>query len=446
MTDPYARFTRTPAGRRVVGALGLPRPVALRRRSDGGPPVDGDVVLGGTGGHLEEYAATAMRGLGVTVRSASDAVDRPAALVLDASGIGSAPDLRALHAFFSRRVRGLRSCGRVVVLGLDPVACDGVGAHVAQRALEGFTRSVGKELGHGSTAQLVHVAPGGEAHLGSTLEFLLSGGSAYVSGQVLRVGAPVTDHEADVDPEQPLAGKVAVVTGASRGIGASIATTLAHRGATVVGLDVPALAGDLAAQTRQTAGDRLVLDVTAVDAPQRMARHLREHHGGVDVLVHNAGITRDKRLANMKPDVWSRTVDVNLVAPQRITEHLLDEGVLRSGGRVIGVSSIAGIAGNSGQTNYATSKAGIIGLVDALAGRAAERGVTVNAVAPGFIETQMTAKIPLAIREAGRRMNSMRQGGLPVDVAETIAWFAHPGSGGVNGTVVRVCGQSLLGA
>ena len=107
---------------------------------------------------------------------------------------------------------------------------------------------------------------------------------------------------------------------------------------------------------------------------------------------------------------------------------------------------ISGIAGNVGQANYATSKAGVIGMVRSLAPVAAERQATINAVAPGFIETKMTAAIPLVVREAGRRMNSLSQGGLPVDVAETIAWYANPASGGVNGNVVRVCGQSLLGA
>ena len=125
---------------------------------------------------------------------------------------------------------------------------------------------------------------------------------------------------------------------------------------------------------------------------------------------------------------------------------LLEAGTLRDGGRIICVSSISGIAGNRGQSNYATSKAGVIGRVESMAATLRERRITINAVAPGFIETHMTATIPLAIREAGRRMNSMSQGGQPVDVAQTIAWFAHPGSAGVTGQVVRVCGQSLLGA
>jgi 3-oxoacyl-[acyl-carrier protein] reductase len=107
---------------------------------------------------------------------------------------------------------------------------------------------------------------------------------------------------------------------------------------------------------------------------------------------------------------------------------------------------MSGVAGNSGQTNYATSKAGVIGMVEAMASELAERGVTINAVAPGFIETQMTAAMPIAPREAGRRLSSLSQGGLPVDVAETIAWFASPASTALNGNTVRVCGQNLLGA
>jgi 3-oxoacyl-[acyl-carrier protein] reductase len=139
-------------------------------------------------------------------------------------------------------------------------------------------------------------------------------------------------------------------------------------------------------------------------------------------------------------------MEINLIAPHRIDAELFARDAVRQNGRVVCVSSISGIAGNAGQTNYATSKAGVIGMVQAYAPRLAERGATINAVAPGFIETQMTAAMPIATREAGRRMNSLAQGGLPVDVAETIAWFASPGSAGVNGQVVRVCGQSLIGA
>jgi 3-oxoacyl-[acyl-carrier protein] reductase len=148
----------------------------------------------------------------------------------------------------------------------------------------------------------------------------------------------------------------------------------------------------------------------------------------------------------MTAEQWARVLAVNLAAPERITQALLDEKLLRTGGRVVGVASIAGIAGNRGQTNYAASKAGVIGLARAWAPLLAERGVTVNAVAPGVIETAMTAGMPPVVREAARRMNSLAQAGLPVDVAETVAWLAAPATGGVTGSVVRVCGQSLLGA
>ena len=193
-------------------------------------------------------------------------------------------------------------------------------------------------------------------------------------------------------------------------------------------------------------GSTLVLDITDDDAPNRIAGDLLEHHGGVDVVVHNAGVTRDKTLGRMSEDQWDRVIEINLTAQERINEALLAREAIRENGRIVSVSSMSGIAGNAGQTNYAASKAGVIGMVEAMASVVGKKCLTINAVAPGFIETQMTAAMPIATREAGRRMNSLAQGGLPVDVAETVAWYASPASGGVNGTVVRVCGQSLVGA
>ena len=139
-------------------------------------------------------------------------------------------------------------------------------------------------------------------------------------------------------------------------------------------------------------------------------------------------MTRDKTLGRMSAELWDMVIGINLTAPQRIDKELFARKAVRDNGRIVCVSSISGIAGNAGQTNYSTSKAGVIGIVQEFAPALAERGVTINAVAPGFIETQMTAAMPIATREAGRRMNSLSQGGLPVDVAETIAWFASPAS------------------
>jgi 3-oxoacyl-[acyl-carrier protein] reductase len=331
------------------------------------------------------------------------------------------------------------------VIGRDPETVKDPSEHIAQRALEGFTRSLGKETGRGRTVNLVLLAPGGEDQLASTLRFLLSARSAYVSGQVIHVGKAAKG-SAPADWSKPLAGKVALVTGASRGIGAAIVEVLHRDGAQIIGLDIPPLADELAATLRPLGGDPITLDVTSEDAPTELAAQIKALHSKVDIVVHNAGITQDRRLARMKQERWDKVMAVNLVAPQRLTDGLIDAGLLGKGSRVIGVSSIAGVAGNNGQTNYGTSKAGVIGFVEAYSEVLGKLGGTVNAVAPGFIETAMTAAIPLTIREAGRRMNSMTQGGLPVDVAETIAWYASPGSAGVNGRTIRVCGQSLIGA
>ncbi|HXW58386.1 MAG TPA: 3-oxoacyl-ACP reductase [Solirubrobacteraceae bacterium] len=450
VTDVYTQLVNTPIGRLVTRQVGLPAPVPLRRDGDAGAPPPGPVLLeAAPGGRLRSQLAQALGEAGAELsrRGVTGATPTVHGLVFDATGIAEPARLVDLQEFFSASIRALAPCGRAVVLGLPPADCSDPAEAIAQRSLEGFTRSLGKELRRGATAQLVYVAPGGELQLASTLRFLLSPRSAYVSGQVVRVGPGAP--RADLDWTQPQRGRVALVTGASRGIGASIAATLARDGANVVGIDVPALADDLRAAMDALGGSGPALDITAGDAPQRIAAHLRNEHGGVDVVVHNAGITRDRSLGRMDAERFASVIDVNLRAPQLITDALIGDGaepVLRPGGRVVCVSSISGIAGNAGQTNYATSKAGVIGLVDAYAPFLAAHGATINAVAPGFIETQMTASMPFALREAGRRMNSLSQGGLPVDVAETIAWLASPASGGVNGNVIRVCGQSLLGA
>jgi 3-oxoacyl-[acyl-carrier protein] reductase len=444
MSDRYQGFVQTPIGKLLVKNLGLPNPVPLERYADGDPLVSGTVAVGGTG-RLAESLPGILDLLGIASTQSTDAAAKYKGLVFDATGLTSTSELSALRDFFTPLLRSLETCPRVVVLGTPPESVEG-SERVAQRALEGFTRSLGKELGRGGTVQLVYVAEGAEGATASTLGFLLSPKSAYVSGQVIRIGATGETSAAEVDDQlRPLAGKVALVTGASRGIGEQIARVLHRDGATVIGVDVPQAASELQAVMKELDGDHLTLDITAKDAPQRIAHHVKEKHGGVDVVVHNAGITRDKKLANMDEDRWNSVLNVNLVAPERITRELLDQKAINDNGRVIGVASIAGIAGNVGQTNYAASKAGVIGLVDSLADEL-KHGVTVNAVAPGFIETKMTAAVPLATREVGRRLNAMSQGGLPVDVAETIAWYANPGSTAVNGNVVRVCGQMMLGA
>jgi 3-oxoacyl-[acyl-carrier protein] reductase len=446
MSDLYQQLVNTPVGKVVSKQIGLPTPVKLERYEPGQAVITGRVLLGGAGrltGPVAEVLTTLGAELWAPETGPTDLTFK--ALVFDATGIHSTEQLHEAFAFFAPVIRKLRACGRVIVLGTAPESCDAPQEAIAQRALEGLSRSIGKEVRRGSTAQLVYVEPGAEDEIESTLRFFLSPKSAYVSGQVLRVG-PGAASATPIDWERPLDGKIALVTGAARGIGKSIATVLARDGAHAVCLDIPASERDLRGVAEEVGGSSLAVDITDADGPSIIASHLLDAHGGVDVVVHNAGVTRDKTLGGMDDTRWDTVLGINLLAPQRIDRELFERDAVRENGRVVCVSSISGIAGNAGQTNYSTSKAGVIGIVQSWAPALATRGVTINAVAPGFIETQMTAVMPLATREAGRRMNSLAQGGLPVDVAETIAWFASPGSAGVTGNVVRVCGQSLLGA
>jgi 3-oxoacyl-[acyl-carrier protein] reductase len=440
VSDLYTQVVNSPPGRMIAGRVGLPQPTQLERHEPGAPVITGAVLSGGAPrGRLAKKIEQVLGDVGASKPETSDAPVK--ALVFDATGIADSTELVELQRFFHPNVKRVQRSGRVVVLGTPPAGLPARAA-TAQRALEGFTRSLAKEIGRGSAAQLVYVAEGAEEEIDSTLRFLLSPRSAYVSGQVVEIGKAVTKTP-EVDWERPLGGKVALVTGASRGIGEAIATTLHRDGAELVLLDVPALSADLAAVAERLGAETIELDITDPDAPKQTAAAIPD---GVDVIVHNAGVTRDRTIAKMPEDRWSSLMEINLSSEERINDELLERNLLRPNGRIVCVSSMSGIAGNSGQTNYATSKAGVIGMVEALAPELAKRKATINAVAPGFIETQMTAKMPIAIREAGRRMNSMSQGGLPVDVAETIAWFASPASSGVNGNTVRVCGQSLLGA
>jgi 3-oxoacyl-[acyl-carrier protein] reductase len=442
MSDRYSQLVNAPVVSTVAKQLGLPQPVNLDRYKEGAPVVAGPVLSGAApGGRLDKYLPAFLDSIKAE-RAGTEG--RAKALVFDATGIGDSTELVELQRFFYPAVGRLQRSGRVVVIGTPPAEAGSARAHTAQRALEGFTRSLAKEIGgRGATAQLVYVAKGAEDELDSTLRFLLSPRSAYVSGQVVRIGKGVAATP-EIDWERPLTGKVALVTGASRGIGAAIAATLARDGARVVGLDVPQAADDLRAVTGAIDGEALGLDITADDAPERIASHFAK--GGVDIVVHNAGVTKDRTIAKMPEERWAQLLEINLSSEERINDALLDGKRLNANGRIVCVSSMSGIAGNSGQTNYAASKAGVIGMVEALAPQLAKQKATINAVAPGFIETKMTGAMPIGPREAGRRLSSLSQGGLPVDVAETIAWFASPASTGVNGNTVRVCGQSLLGA
>ena len=479
MSDWLVEVGQNKQARTVIRSLGLPVPVPEKLARDKGPWVadplrDRAIVVGATGGSalVSEIAASlAAAGAdsyvdGNTVqeaafRAAGEAFGRPArkaaelpdaarvhALVFDASGIAGAAELRSLYDFFHAHIDRIARCGRVVVVGRADSEEPSPERALVATALEGFVRSVAKEVGRkGATANLVLVAADAGARLDAVLRFVLSARSAFITGQPIAVSQRARGWGSHPGKTslfvRPLDGKVVLVTGAARGIGEATARALAQEGAHVVCLDRPTDDAATSKLAREIGGTPLLLDVTDPEAPRRIADAVKGL-GGAYAVIHNAGITRDKTLARMKPELWDQIIDVNLASVLAITQAL--EPSLEPGARIVCLSSIAGIAGNVGQTNYAASKAGIIGYVRALASKLADRGITVNAVAPGFIETRLTAAIPFVVREGGRRMSALGQGGLPIDVAQAIVFLSSPGAQGITGSVLRVCGGSLIGA
>lgn len=471
MNDRYLEFTHSSLGKTLAGLLGLPTPPVLRRAETAwtAQPLEARNVLLGSASDssLSEPLLSALHAMGANLRIAPEhpglALLKPAAanlgirlasnpgdagagrndaLVFDASGLASPAQLRELYDFFQPVVRGVAGNGRIVVLVRAPESRDTPAQRAVSATLRGFVRSLAKEVGkNGTTANLLEVQAKADDGLDAPLRFFLSEHSAFVTGQELTLSA---GGRAGIALPGSLEGKIALVTGAARGIGASISEVLAREGAQVIGMDHPSAEGALGETMAKLGGVGLALDVTAADAAQRIAEETGKRFGGLDIVVHNAGITRDKMLRNMPPHYWDMVVGVNFAAILDINEGLLRNG-LRDGARIVCISSMNGIAGAAGQTNYSATKSGLISYVEGMAPVLAKRGGAINAVAPGFIETQMTAAMPFGPREVGRRINSLSQGGLPQDIAEAVAFFASPAAGSVNGRTLRVCGQHWMG-
>lgn len=444
MTDRLLSLAQQRWSAPLLRALGLPQPQLLRRRAPGAwqrQELAGRRLrlLAAAPGALAPRLQAWAEGRGLQVLTGEEGAQ---ALLLDLSAASRLDELQALRALAQPAVSGLARGGRVLLLAPPLDATAGPEALAVAAALRGFVRALGKELGRrGASANLLALDAGADtAALGAALDFFLGDGGAYVSGQVLNLPSAVAG------AGEALQGALAVVTGAAGGIGTATVRRLAAEGVRVLCADVPAAAAPLQALAAAVGGEVLGLDIASPAGVAQLAQAVAVR-GGASLLVHNAGITRDRSLARMSAAEWDGVLAVNLGAVLAIDAALDAAAALRPGAREICLASISGIAGNAGQTNYAASKAGLIGYVQARGAELARRGGgAAFAVAPGFIETAMTRRMPWMLREAGRRLNALQQGGQPEDVAEAIAFLARPEAAAFSGQTLRVCGQSLLGA
>ncbi|MCT8286874.1 MULTISPECIES: 3-oxoacyl-ACP reductase FabG [Xanthomonas translucens group] len=244
---------------------------------------------------------------------------------------------------------------------------------------------------------------------------------------------------------KPLQGDVALVTGASRGIGAAIADTLAAQGATVIGTATSA-SGAQAIGERLAAhgGHGRALDVTDPAAVEALIEAIGKEFGAVSILVNNAGITRDNLLMRMKEEDWQAIIDTNLTSVFRTSKAVLRGMMKARKGRIVNIASVVGVTGNPGQANYAAAKAGIIAFSKSMAKEIGSRGITVNVVAPGFIDTDMTKALPEAQRNALLEQIALGQLGQPADIANAVAFLVGPGAGYITGETLHVNGGMYM--
>ncbi len=237
-----------------------------------------------------------------------------------------------------------------------------------------------------------------------------------------------------------LANEIALVTGASRGIGAAIVQTLTERGAYVIGTATTTAGAEGISTALGARGQGVVLDVTQAATIETLFTQLKAQERLPSILVNNAGITRDQLAMRLKDEDWDAVIDTNLSAVFRLSRAAIRGMLKQRRGRIITIGSVVGAMGNAGQVNYAAAKAGLVGFSKALAREVAPRGVTVNVVAPGFIETDMTRNLPEVQRDALRQQIPMQRLGAASEVAHAVAFLASPGAGYITGSVLHING------
>jgi len=431
---------------KLFSLLGFPKPVILKR-DNGHNNLPMNVLILNTAKKNNKNIVQLLTELPIEIINSDDELIEKSieSLVIDATSYQGENNYHILYKVVKENLKYLSANARIIVLAQSSHKSLSIEENTFSQSLVGFSKSLSKEVGRkGSTVNIIftnknQITEAPKALIGP-LSFLLSANSTFVSGQVFSINTNIHDIEPQNNRQ-----KLAVVTGAAQGIGAAIAAKLSRDGYLVIGVDIEPMKALLTSAMAEIQGQAFTLDVSDSSAGEQLVL-LGKKHNGFDLIVHNAGITRDKTLGKMPEHWWQQTLDINLLSVMRINKELLNQNSINSGGRIVCLSSMNGIAGQGGQTNYACSKAGIIGYVTSISDELSSKNITINAVAPGFIETKMTKKMPFLIREMGRRMNALNQGGLPVDVAETVAFFANDDSYAISGQTVRVCGLNIIGA
>lgn len=359
--------------------------------------------------------------------------------ILDCRQVKDSSSLKQIAFQLKTELQSLGTNEAIILVGSLPQEGDPASKRIHQHALTGMMKSVAKEIGHkGQRINLLRLPADVDLNTQSVpFRFFGSGRSSFITGQTL----DITNETSSGSP----AGKVCLVTGGSRGIGAACVSRLLKEECKVIIVDMPS-SKNTASDLIEAGAEFYGCDVTDLSSMSSTLASILGIHGKVDMLVNNAGITRDKTLKRMPEEYWDQLIAVNLQAVLNITDHLLAVQGMEDNGRIINMSSISGIGGNFGQTNYTAAKAAVIEMAASYADHVSEKSITINAIAPGFILTDMVKSMPMMTKIAAERLTCLAQAGTPEDIAEAVTFLAHPGAQGINGQVLRVCGGSFLGA